>query len=95
MLIAVSLVIDGRLWREWIVDGLVPVASGPVQQFYIAVPLIVRLPLAAILVAWGALTNRTWVLPVGAALALPVLWLSGLSILVAIPAVDRLRSANT
>jgi hypothetical protein len=90
-LVVASIVIDGRLWREWIVDGLLPVAGGPVQQFYVGVPLVIRLPLAAILVAWGARTDRTWVLPAGAALALPVLWLSGLSILAAIPAIERLR----
>ncbi len=86
VLVAVSLLVDGRLWPEWVVDGLLPVANGPSQQFYIGVPLVVRLPLAALLVAWGARTDRTWVLPVGAVLALPILWLSGLSILAAIPA---------
>lgn len=91
-LVAVSLVIDGRLWREWIVDGLMPVAGGPVQQFYVGIPLFVRLPLAAILVAWGARTNRAWTIPASAALALPVLWLSGLSILAAVPAIERLQS---
>lgn len=90
-LIAVSVLIDGRLWREWIVDGLVPAAAGPVGQFYLPIPLIVRLPLAAILVAWGARTDQRWVLPAGAVLALPVLWASGLSILAAIPAIERLR----
>lgn len=93
VLVVVSLVVDGRLWREWIVDGLLPVANGPSQQFYIGVPLVVRLPLAALLVAWGARTDRTWVLPVGAVLALPVLWLSGLSILAAIPAIEGRRPA--
>lgn len=91
VLVALSVVLDGRLWREWIVDGLLPVASGPVQQFYIAIPLALRLAAAAVVVAWGARTDRTWTLPVAAALALPVLWLSGLSVLAAIPAVERLR----
>ncbi len=90
-LVAVSLAIDGRLWSEWISDALLPVAAGPVQQFYLGIPLLIRLPLAAALVAWGARTDRVWTVPAGAALALPVLWLSGLSILAAIPAIERLR----
>ncbi len=94
VLVAVSLTIDGRLWSEWISDALLPVAGGPAQQFYVEVPLIVRLPLAAALVAWGARTDRAWTVPAGAALALPVLWLSGLSLLAAIPAVERLRPAR-
>ncbi len=90
-LVVVSLIIDGRLWQEWILDGLLPVAGGPAQQFYVAIPLLIRLPLAVALIAWGARTDRAWTVPAGAALALPVLWLSGLSVLAAIPAVERLR----
>lgn len=90
-LVAVSLIVDGRLWREWIVDGLLPVAGGPVDQVSIAIPILVRLPIAVALVAWGARTNRSWTVPASAALALPVLWFAGLSILAAIPAVERLR----
>ena len=74
ILVAISLVIDGRLWREWIVDGLLPVVNGPSQQFYIGIPLLIRLPAAALLVAWGARTDRTWTIPASAALALPILW---------------------
>jgi hypothetical protein len=88
-IVAVSLAVDGRLWREWIVDGLLPVTAGPVQQVYIAVPLALRLAAAAALVTWGARTDRTWTLPVSAAIALPVLWVTGFAILAAIPALRR------
>ena len=90
-LVAVSVAVDSRLWREWIVDALLPVANGPTQQFYFGIPLLIRLPAAALLVAWGARTDRAWTIPASAALALPVLWISGFSILAAIPAVERLR----
>lgn len=92
-LVLVSVIIEGQLWREWIVDGLMPVAGGPVQQFYIGIPLLIRLPLAALLAAWGARTDRAWTVPAAAALALPILWLSGLSILAAVPAINRFRQA--
>jgi len=36
-----------------------------------------------VLIVWGARTNRRWVVPVGAMLALPALWYGGLSIMVA------------
>ena len=90
---AASLTVDSRLWREWIVDGLLPVAGASVAQPHIDVPLLIRLPVAAIVVTWGALTDRRWAVPVASALALPVLWLAGLSILAAIPAIERLRPA--
>jgi Glycosyltransferase family 87 len=91
---AASLAVDSRLWREWIVDGLLPVAGTSVAQPHVDVPLLIRLPAAAVVVTWGALTDRRWAVPVAAALALPVLWLAGLSILAAIPAIERLRPAT-
>ena len=92
---AVSVAVDARLWRDWIVDGLLPVAGASVAQPHIDIPLAIRLPAAAILVAWGARTDRRWTVPAAAALALPVLWLAGLSILVAIPAIERLGPVAT
>ncbi len=92
---AVSLAVDFRLWREWVVDGLLPVAGSSVTQPHVEIPLVVRLPAAAVIVTWGALTDRRWTVPMSAALALPVLWLAGLSILAAIPAIDRLRPVAT
>jgi hypothetical protein len=88
---AVSIAIDARLWQEWITEGLLPVAGSTVAQPNIPMPLWLRLPAAALLVAWGARTDRRWTVPVACALALPVMWFAGLSILAAIPALDRLR----
>ncbi|MBI3750683.1 MAG: hypothetical protein HY263_03360 [Chloroflexi bacterium] len=86
---AVSLVLDGDLWRQWLDQQLLVSLRDPIDQAQIAIPLIVRLPLAAVIVAWGGLTNRRWTVPVAAALALPVLWFSAFSILAAIPAIYR------
>jgi Glycosyltransferase family 87 len=88
-LVAVSLVFDLRLWSEWLSGAILPVAEGSVAQPNLGIPLLVRLPFAIVLVAWGARTDRRWTVPAAAALALPVMWLSGLSILAAIPALDR------
>jgi hypothetical protein len=46
---------------------------------------------AAALVVWGARTDRRWVVPVASTIALPVLWITGPAILVAIP---RLRGSR-
>jgi hypothetical protein len=89
--VAVSFAVDARLWQEWISGGLMPVAGGPVSQPNIAIPLALRLPLAVLVVAWGARSDRRWTVPVAAALALPVLWFAGLSMLAAIPAIERMR----
>jgi hypothetical protein len=88
---AVSVALDSRLWREWIVDGVLPVAGTNVSQPHLEIPLAIRLPLAAVLVAWGGRTDRRWTVPLASVLALPVLWFAGLSILAAIPVMERLR----
>lgn len=86
---AVSLAIDGRLWSEWLNGAILRVAAEGVGQPTLPLPLWLRLPAAAVLVAWGGMTDRRWTVPAAAALALPVPWFSGLAILAAIPALDR------
>ena len=85
--VAVSFVFDSRLWFEWF-EALGRDAGadlgGP-----LASPLWLRLPIAAAVVIWGARTDRPWTVPVAATVALPVVWIAGLSILAAIVALDR------
>jgi len=82
----VSLVVDRSLWADWL--ALLTQSAGA-PSGSIGVPLAVRLPIATVIVAWGARTNRRWTVPVAVVLALPALWLAGLSILAAIPALNR------
>jgi hypothetical protein len=88
---AVSVAIDGRLWSEWWSGAILPVAGGSIGQPHIEIPLLVRIPIAAAVVTWGALTDRRWTVPLAAAIALPVLWLAGFSVLAAIPALNRVE----
>jgi len=86
-LVAVSLLVDGRLWPDWIATA--GRAAPPAGQT-LEVPLWIRLPIAAALVAWGARTDRRWTVVVGATIALPVLWLAtATSVLAALAAIDR------
>lgn len=95
-LVAVSLLLDTRLWVQWIDLELLVSLRNPPDQPQIAIPLLPRLAAAALLVTWGARTDRRWTVPAAAALALPVLWFAGLSVLAAIPALARreLRGPN-
>ncbi len=81
-LAAASLAIDGRLWADWI-DSVTRTATGavPLGQAEIPIPLWLRLPAAAVLVAWGGRHDRRCTVPVASTLALPVLWPSGLAVL--------------
>ena len=85
VLVAVSLAVDRQLWVDWLDESLFRTASGsPLNQFSIAIPLAIRLPAAALVVAWGGRTGRPWTVPVAATLALPILWPSGLAVLAAL-----------
>lgn len=86
-IVAVSLVVDTRLWAEWLQALQRDAGSnlgGP-----LASPLWLRLPIAALVVAWGARTDRPWTVPVAAAIAMPVVWVATLSVLTALFAINR------
>lgn len=90
--VAASVATAPDLWREWL-SFLTTHASSSTGRVGSAAlpPLTVRAPLAVLLVAWGARTNRTWVLPVAMAIASPVGGLGQLVVLLAIP---RLRDVG-
>lgn len=81
-LAAIAFVLAPGLWPAWIDYVLATGVAPPLGTAYaVPLPLLVRLPAAALLVIWGARTNRTWTLPTAAMLGLPVLWLVGLAML--------------
>jgi hypothetical protein len=84
ILAAVAFVLAPNLWRAWI-DYILATGVSPDlgRAYFVAIPLLVRLPAAALIVIWGARTNRPWTLPASAMLGLPVLWLVGLAMLAA------------
>ena len=89
VLVAVSVAVDGELWRQWIDRQLLHSLSVGPDQPYIPIPLFVRLPIAAVLVMWGARTDHKWTVPVAAAISMPVLWITALATLAALPALHR------
>jgi hypothetical protein len=79
--VAVSYALAPQLWWQWRDALVVSAAATPAPS--IPIPLLPRLPLAALVVIWGARTDRRWAVPVGAMLAMPVLWFAVPSILAA------------
>jgi Glycosyltransferase family 87 len=79
---ALTAVVAPTLWPKWI-DYVLGTGLSPDvgSAYYVAIPLLIRLPAAVVLVLWGARTNRPWTLPAASMLALPVLWLVGLAML--------------
>lgn len=88
---AVSFAVAPGAWFDWVKFlGTSQAAGAGSNDWYdfLVPPLWLRLVAAAVLVVWGARTNRRWVVPVATALAMPVFWVTTPAVLVAIP---RLR----
>jgi hypothetical protein len=93
VIVTVSWLTAPGLWSEWIATlaGNRAIATSN----SIGIPLLLRLPAALALVAWGAWTDRRWTVPVAATLALPVLWIHGLAMLAGVvPLVARGRRTD-
>jgi len=83
--VAASVAVDPVAWGGWLamlVRMEFPKLGG--DLWFLPLPLAFRLFVAAALIAWGAATDRRWVLPVGVCLSLPTVWLNSPTILIAI-----------
>jgi hypothetical protein len=85
VIVAVSFAVTPTLWPEWF-SVLSTSVQQPAQGFRaLPIPLLPRLVVAGLIIAWGARTDRRWTVPVGVTLASPVVWMGSLAILAAIP----------
>jgi hypothetical protein len=82
-IVGVSYALDPAAWRAWF-DVLTGSSSTPeTVGWFLPVPLLIRLPIALVVVVLAAALDRRWVLPVGIVLAMPVLWLNSFAVLAA------------
>lgn len=81
--VAISFVTLPDAWIRW-PQVLAEISGRGGTWAAVPIPLVIRLPIAAALIAWGALNDRRWTVPVGAMLALPALWYGGFSMLLAV-----------
>jgi hypothetical protein len=91
---AVSFVIAPGAWFDWVKFLTTSQDTGAGANDWYAFlfpPLWLRVAAAAVLVVWGARTDRRWVVPVATALAMPVFWVTTPAVLVALP---RLRTKS-
>lgn len=90
----ISFLLAPWMWREWL-DLLVAESGKPMAPKAIPIPLMVRLPAAALLVAWGARTDRPWTVAVAAWLAIPAMWWYSSVMLLAILPIRRWQRRGT
>jgi hypothetical protein len=93
---ALSFAISPDLWARWASAILADTShrSGIVVFFLPQVPLPVRVGLAGLLVAWGARSDRSWTIAVGAMLASPDILLSSVPLLAAVPRLSQEASGR-
>jgi len=81
---AISFVLAPQLWREFIEAMTVQApAAIDVPPAAIQISLPIRLVVAVVVIAYGARTDRHWLVPVAATIAAPALWWNVFVILVA------------
>jgi hypothetical protein len=83
VVVAVSFVLMPGNWFAWIELLAANTAKGGTWAS-IPIPLLVRLPVGVLLIAWGAPRDQRWVVPVACMLALPALWYGSLSMLLGV-----------
>ncbi len=86
-IVAVSFVLAPGQWMDWWVSLVRTSQDDPPLAIHI--PLLGRLVVAAILVVWGARTDRRWTVVVAATISLPTLWIHGFAMLAGVIALQR------
>jgi len=90
-IVGVSFLLTPELWPRW--AALLLANEGSLPPLAVQLPLLPRLVAAALLVTWGARTNRPQTVVVAAWLAQPVLW--GYAVVVALPAFQGWNGAGS
>ena len=83
VIVVVSFLLDPGAWLQWI-DFLRLSTQTAVAYPHVEIPLLIRVSVAALLVIWGARTDRRWVVPVAGLVALPVIWPGSLVMLLGV-----------
>lgn len=73
---------DSLRWPGYLAGSMG--ATAP-EGAFISVPLLIRLPIAAGIIALGARMNWPWLLPFGIYLSTPSIWFGALCLLLAVP----------
>lgn len=84
LIVVASFAVSPALWGEWLTMlGTNAGQTLPPGTQYLPIPLLLRLPVAAGVTAWAAHSDRAWLVPLAATLALPTVWPVGFSVALA------------
>ena len=94
VLSVLSFLVEPSWWTAWI-EVLFRSTSTPQTATLLDVPIGFRMVAAMLLVAWGAVTGRRWVVPIAVTLAAPAVWRIVPAILVAVVPLWRERRSDS
>lgn len=80
---AVSFLVAPNLWADYVGTMVDNLGYDPGHPYPVPIPLPIRTAAAALIVWYAARTDRRWLVPVAAVLALPIIWFHGLAVLLA------------
>ena len=84
VIVGVSFVLAPGLWSDFLEASRTQIgATVNVPRQAAPIPLPLRMAVAAVLVIWGARTDRAWVLPIAVGLSVPFLWWNAFAVMVA------------
>jgi hypothetical protein len=86
--VAISVALAPGLWADWLRLLASSTGSSTVPGS-LPIPLVLRLPVAAVVITWAARTDRRWLLPIGVLLAMPVIWWGSFAMLAGVVALKR------
>jgi hypothetical protein len=87
-IVAVSVAFAPDQWADWFRLLASSTGSSTVPGS-LPIPLVLRLPVAAVVIVFAARTDRRWLLPVGVLLAMPVIWWGSFAMLAGVVALRR------
>ncbi len=94
LVVLISLPLGPDLWGQWSESLLRSSTSEASGVNHVPVSLLIRLPIAVVIVIWGARRDAPWTVPVACTLALPTIWTHGFSVLVGALVLARGRTTR-
>lgn len=86
---------EPQAWRDWFMFLTAHASQATSQVGGLSLPPMVRVPLAIVLVGWGATKDKRWTIPAGMILAAPVAGVAGFVVLAALPYLERRLGKET
>ena len=88
-----SYLLDPAAWNAWVAILSGSSSTPETLGWYLPIPLLWRLPVAAVAVLFAGATSRPWLVPLAVVVAMPIIWVNSLAVLAACVPLARARQS--